>query len=137
MMREEKRLAGAIFCMVAACAALFLFPADTVMENPGNPNDTLGVPAVAMYLVVLIVLTATSAALTGLGSFAQQFLTRRSFTLRIGVYAFANAPLFVTSLLGALVSLAYLYDAVSGVLAALLFLLSFALLLLASPRRLN
>ncbi|WP_434674961.1 hypothetical protein [Pseudomonas sp. D3-10] len=107
------------------------------MENPGNPNDTLGVPAVAMYLVVLIVLTATSAALTGLGSFAQQFLTRRSFTLRIGVYAFANAPLFVTSLLGALVSLAYLYDAVSGVLAALLFLLSFALLLLASPRRLN
>ncbi|MBV4552440.1 hypothetical protein HU742_014945 [Pseudomonas sp. SWRI102] len=137
MLREEKGLGGAIICIMAACAMLFFFPADTVMENPENPNDTQGVPAVAMYLVILIMLTATSVALTGLGSFAQQFLRHRSFTLRIGVYVFANAPLFFTSLLGGVVSLAYSYDTVSGVLAALMFLFSFASLLLAIPQKSN
>lgn len=137
MMRSEKKLGVAVISVLTACAMLFFFPADSAMENPGDPNDTQGVPAVSIYLVLLIMLTAASMALTGIGSIIQRVLRRRSLKLRIGVHALANASLAVTSLLGGMVSLAYLYDAVSGILAALLFLLSFALVLLSTPQRLN
>ncbi|WP_434573588.1 hypothetical protein [Pseudomonas sp. Z3-8] len=133
MIRSEKRLGAAILCLLAACALLFFFPPDSVVENPGDLTDTRGVPAVSIYLVLLIILASASLALTGIGSIAQRFLRRRSFRLRISVYVLANIPLVLTSLLGGLVSLAYLYDAVSGLIAALLFLLAFAFVLLAIP----
>lgn len=135
MIRSEKRLGAAILCLLAACALLFFFPADSVVENPKDLNDTRGVPAVSIYLVLLIILTSASLALTGIGSIAQRFLRRRPLRLRISVYALANIPLVSTSLLGVLVSLAYLYDAVAGIMAALLFLLAFAFVLLAVPQK--
>ncbi|WP_434698382.1 hypothetical protein [Pseudomonas sp. D1-1] len=133
MIRSEKRLGAAILCLLAACALLFFFAADSVVENPADLTDTRGVPAVSIYLVLLMILASASLALTGIGSIAQRFLRRRSFRLRISVYVLANIPLVLTSLLGVLVSLAYLYDAVSGLIAALLFLLAFAFVLLAIP----
>lgn len=135
MMRSEKRLGVAIICILAACAMLFLFLPDSVVENPGDLDDTRGVPAVSIYLVLLIMLSTVSVALTGLGSIGQRFLRHRSFKLRIGLHALVNAPLALTSLLGGAVSLAYLYDAAAGILAAALFLLAFAFVLLALPKK--
>lgn len=137
MIRREKRLVAAVISILAACAMLFFFPSDSVVENPGNPNDTYGLPPVSIYLVVLIILAVTSVALTGLGSIARKLLKHGSFRLHIGLYVFSNAPFVLTSLLGMLVSVAYMYDSISGVLAALLFLLSFVGVLLAIPHKAN
>lgn len=88
-----------------------------------------------MYLIILILLTTASVALTGLGSLALEFLKHRSFKLRMGLYVLANIFLFLTSLLGVLISVIYTYDSVSGVMATLLFSCAFALVLLAAPGR--
>ncbi|MBT2297734.1 hypothetical protein [Pseudomonas fluorescens] len=123
--------------MLAACTVLFFFTTGSAVENPANLNDTQGVSAFAMYLVILILLAATSVALTGLGSVALEFLKYRSLKLRMGLYLLANIVLALTSLLGVLISVIYTYDSVSGVMATLLFSCAFALVLLAAPGRLK
>ncbi|SFA88917.1 hypothetical protein SAMN03159488_00939 [Pseudomonas sp. NFIX10] len=128
-------LGFAVVCVWVAYAMLFFFATDGAVENPRDLNDTQGIPSVAMYLVILIVLMATSVALTGLGSVIQAFLKHQSFSLRMGLYVLTNTPLSLTSLMGALISVIYTYDTVSGVVATLLFSLSFALVLLAAPGR--
>lgn len=135
MKRGGQGLGVAVVSVLVACALLFFFATDGAVENPENLNDTQGIPPVAMYLVILIMLTATSVAVTGLGSVIQAFLKYQSFNLRMGLYVLTNTPLSLTALMGALISLIYTYDTVSGVLATLLFLLSFALVLLAAPGR--
>ncbi|MBA1381174.1 hypothetical protein FHK92_25855 [Pseudomonas brassicacearum subsp. neoaurantiaca] len=137
MIRREKRLVAAVMAILAACTVLFFFPVDSVVENPGDLNDTYGLPPVSIYLVVLIILTVTSMVLTGLGSIARKVLKHGSFRLHVGLYVFFNAPLVLTSLLGMLVSVAYMYDSISGILAALLFLCSFVGGLLAVPHKAN
>ncbi|MCQ6254987.1 hypothetical protein [Pseudomonas sp. Q11] len=135
MRRKGQGLGGAVVGILMAYAMLFFFAADGAVENPGNLNDTQGIPSVAMYLVMLIMLIITSVTLTGLGSAAQAFLKHQSFSVRMGLYVLANTPIFLTSLMGALISVIYTYDTVSGVVATLLFSLSFVLVLLAAPGR--
>lgn len=135
MKRSAQRLGIAVVCVLVACAMLFFFATGGAVENPEDLNDTQGISSVAMYLVILIMLTATSVALAGLGSVIQAFLKYQPFSLRMGLYVLTNTPLSLTSLMGALISVIYTYDTVSGVIATLLFSLSFALVLLGAPER--
>jgi len=132
--RNTLSLASSV-SLIGACALLFFFALEGVTENPNDLNETGGIPAVTMYTVMLIVLTAASVAMTGLGCLLQNLLKRRAFKLRIGVYALTNILLFLTSLLGALVAAVYTYDTIAGILGGLLFAFSLVLVLIACPRK--
>lgn len=126
---------AAVASALTACALLLFFALDGVMENPADSNDTRGIPAVTMYTVILIVMTAASMALTGLGWLCQRLLGRRPLKWRIGLYVMTNALLFLTSLLGVCVATIYTYDSIAGVLGALLFALALVLILIGVPRK--
>lgn len=126
---------AAIASVMGACALLFFFALEGVSENPNDLSDTRGIPAVAMYTVMLIILTAASVALTGLGYLFQRLLRRRAFKWRIGVYALTNVLLFLTSLMGTFVAAIYTYDTIAGVLGGVLFVFSLVLVLIGFPRK--
>lgn len=114
---------------------MVFFALDGVTENPKNLNDTQGIPAATMYTVILIIMTAASVVLTGLGSLFQKLLSSRPFEWRMGLYVLTNALLFLTSLLGTFVAAIYTYYSIAGVLAELLFALSVVLILIGVPRK--
>ena len=126
---------AAIASVMGACALLFFFALEGATENPTDLSDTRGIPAVTMYTVMLIILTAASVALTGLGCLFQTLLRRRAFKWRLGGYVLANVLLFLTSLLGALVAAIYTYDTIPGVLGGLLFVFALVLVLIGVPRK--
>ncbi|WP_156315948.1 hypothetical protein [Pseudomonas sp. Pf153] len=135
MVGRGKKICLAVASVLGACALMVFFALDGVTENPKNLSDTQGIPAATMYTVILIIMTAASVVLTGLGSLFQKLLSSRPFQWRIGLYVLTNALLFLTSLLGTFVAAIYTYYSIAGVLGGLLFALSVVLILIGVPRK--
>ncbi|NUT89207.1 hypothetical protein HNO91_22480 [Pseudomonas corrugata] len=133
--RGKKICFAAVASVLVACALMVFFALDGVTENPKNLSDTQGIPAATMYTVILIIMTAASVALMGLGNLFQRLLRQQPFKWRVGWYAFTNVLLFLTSLLGTFVAAIYMYDSIAGVSGALLFALSVVLILIGVPRK--
>ena len=92
-------------------------------------NDVSGVPAVSMYLVVLIFLVSLSFLCLGGGLVVVRYLGKRHALWRYFGSCMAWLPVFLASVLGALLSTVYSNDGGCAFLAVTLYFLSIALLL--------
>lgn len=127
-------VAIAVLCFVAAW--LFLAHATKgIPENPADLSDTRGLPAVAIYTVMLQALGLASIIFTALGSLVLLRLKSSSYGLRLCVYVLANVLFVFTSALGMLVICSYVLDTLSGIVGAAFYVLALALVLLAAPKK--
>lgn len=129
-----KSVTAAVLCFVAAW--LFLaYATKGVPENPADLSDTRGLPAVAIYTVMLQALGLASIIFTASGSLVLVRLKSRSYRLRLCVYALANLLFVFTSALGVLVICSYVPGTLSGIVGAAFYVLALALVLLAAPKK--
>lgn len=112
-------------------ATTLLFRAsDSALENPNDPYDTSGIPALSMYVVLLIVLTALSALLTLAGTIATKLLHGKPPMTLILLLEFT--PTFATAALGVFVSSAYTDNTISMNMTILIYFLSAGFSLIAA-----
>ncbi|UVM67370.1 hypothetical protein LOY34_02215 [Pseudomonas sp. B21-009] len=95
-----------------------------IPENPDDPLDTRGVPASAIWTVIIAMLGAPSIALSSIAN----FLANKTRHKEIGrsVSLLANLPTIATSLLGLFVTTSYGSVSIATILPGALFLASAA-----------
>ncbi|WP_412481342.1 hypothetical protein [Pseudomonas asiatica] len=95
--------------------------AGTAVENPGDPTDVSGLPAISMYVVILLGLLCLAGVLFVLCVIARGFAVGR-FADRLIFYFWASLML-LSGVVGGFVSIAY-FDGLTSFLAIMLFVLS-------------
>lgn len=106
---------------VTATALLFRV-SETALENPRDPYDTSGIPALSMYIVLLIILTAFSLFFMLGGALANRLLNDKPPKTIIFLLEFI--PTFATATLGVFVSSAYTDNTISMNMTIFIYFLS-------------
>ncbi|WP_271407517.1 hypothetical protein [Pseudomonas sp. Q1-7] len=117
---------------LSACglASLCLWGAtEGVPENPNNPADVAGIPAFAMYVVILLFLFLVSLFCMAIVCLVERYFSNVNKSWRIIAYCFWAFPLFINSGLGLLISFAYNYGEPLGLSAISLYVLSIIFLI--------
>lgn len=119
----SKTLCTATASALNVIATALLFSAsEAALENPGDPYDTSGIPALSMYIVLLIISTTFSVFFMLGGTIANKLLTGK---LPKAIRLFLEfIPTFATATLGIFVSFAYTDNTISMNMTALIYFLS-------------
>ncbi|WP_410480985.1 hypothetical protein ACJ70E_20760 [Pseudomonas plecoglossicida] len=123
IMKISKTICTATASALNVIATALLFSAsEAALENPGDPYDTSGIPALSMYIVLLITFTAFSVFFMLGGTIANKLLTGK---LPKAIRLFLEfIPNFSTATLGVFVSFAYTDNTISMHMTILIYFLS-------------
>ena len=133
-MGQIKFLLGSIVLLVLSYICLFFVAVD-VPENFSDLNDTNGVPAVAVYVALLLVIYFFAVLLTCLGAVVSIKISRCSFKVRMAAFIVFNFMLVLASLFTVLVISAYVFGTWLGYVGITLDLAAIALVVASAPRR--
>lgn len=98
-------------------------------ENPSDPTDVAGIPAVSMYVVILLFFLFVSFCCLVIGLIVERYLGAANKTWRFLGYCFGVFSLVITSGLGFFVSLAFSEGTLMSYAAVVLYGLSIYFLL--------
>ncbi|QXH47829.1 hypothetical protein KSS93_07950 [Pseudomonas xanthosomatis] len=107
---------------MAATAILFAGSNGTP-ENPYDPHDTSGIPALYIYITLLFIFTVFSALSMVCATLINRLLNDRP--PKTLIFIFELLPSLTTAALGTLIALAYSNSALPMYMAALTYMLSF------------
>lgn len=122
-MKFSKTTCKATASALNVTATVLLFRAsETALENPGDPYDTSGIPAISMYIALLIILTASSLFFMLGGALANKLLNGK--LPRVVIFFLEFIPTFATATLGVFVSSAYTDNTLPMNMTILIYFLS-------------
>lgn len=129
-----KRLIVAFFMSFAAFVCLVLATAG-VPENSLDATDTLGLPPVTIYSMVILVLNLTAVVLSVVGMIAFMKLRSASFGAKLAIFLVSNTLLVLVALLSVFVITAYVPWTYTGIIGVIANLIVVGVVVSAAPSR--
>lgn len=132
-MRQYRSLLFAILLFVGAWFCLLSAGVGSP-ENPDDPSDTKGLPAVIIYTVALQVIGLLAILFTGLGILVTAKLKPTSFGIKLAIFLASNLLLLLASFMGIFVIGSYVAGTISGIAGISLYTGAIGLVITAIPK---
>lgn len=133
-MNHYKPLLVAIVFFVLGCLSM-LFATHDLPESPSYLADTEGVPAVVIYVSIMMGGGLVAVLMTSAGILISIQLTASSFIFKMSVFVLSNILLVLASLLGISIIAGYVLDTLFSIMGVVLYVLVIALVVTSVPRQ--